>query len=219
MLSVARATVTTAYDQLTAEGYLASAHGSGTFVSRDVPDRPATRIRIAPDPATAPAIRLSRFAARLDAAYSRPDPDHAPGTIDLSKYSPDVDQFPLRVWRRLILRHGALMPLYMVALYDLALGRGLAARVFSLPGMAFLGQLSFSIFIWQNLFMALGFMMIMAAPNVPDGSFLFAVIGLLGMSMISTFFIEKPLARRLRKRFAAVRESAGVPAADGREAS
>jgi GntR family transcriptional regulator/MocR family aminotransferase len=105
MLSVARATVTTAYDQLTAEGYLESSHGSGTFVSRALPDQPATRIRVAADPATAPAIRLSRFAARLAAAYSRPDPDHAPGTIDLSKYSPDVDQFPLRAWRRLVLRH------------------------------------------------------------------------------------------------------------------
>jgi len=122
------------------------------------------------------------------------------------------------VWR-LIMRHGALMPLYMLAIHDLALGRGLAARVFALPGMDFLGQLSFSIFIWQNLFMMFGFMIIMAAPDVPDASFLFAVFGLLGMSMISTFFIEKPLARRLRKRYPAVRESAGVPAADGREAS
>ena len=60
-----------------------------------------------------------------------------------------------RVWRH-ILRHGALLPLYMLVLYDLALGRGLVARVFSLPGMNFLGQLSFSIFIWQNLFLVTG---------------------------------------------------------------
>jgi GntR family transcriptional regulator/MocR family aminotransferase len=105
MLSVARATVTTAYDQLTAEGYLESSHGSGTFVSRALPDQPATRIRVAVDPASRPAIRLSRYAVRLESAYGLPDPDLAPGTIDLSKYSPDVDQFPIRVWRRLILRH------------------------------------------------------------------------------------------------------------------
>lgn len=104
-----------------------------------------------------------------------------------------------RAWRH-VLRHGALMPLYMLAIYDLALGRGLAARLFSLPGMSFLGQLSFSIFIWQNLFMALGFGMVMAAPTVPGISFWFAVIGLLVMSVISTHFIEKPLARRLRRR-------------------
>ena len=63
-----------------------------------------------------------------------------------------------RPWRH-ILRHGALMPLYMLVLYDLALGRGFVARLFSLPGMSFLGQTSFSIFIWQNLFMGLGFAM------------------------------------------------------------
>jgi len=105
-----------------------------------------------------------------------------------------------RAWR-FILRHGALMPLYMMVLYDLALGRGLLARLFSLPGMNFLGQLSFSIFIWQNLFMALGFGMVMAAPQVPGLSFWFAVIGLLVMSVISTYLIEKPLARRLRRRY------------------
>ena len=104
-----------------------------------------------------------------------------------------------RVWRH-ILRHGALLPLYMLVLYDLALGRGLVARVFSLPGMNFLGQLSFSIFIWQNLFLMLGFAVLMGSPQSMSLSFWFAVIGLLAMSMISTHFIEKPLARRLRKR-------------------
>jgi peptidoglycan/LPS O-acetylase OafA/YrhL len=104
-----------------------------------------------------------------------------------------------QAWRH-ILRHGALMPLYMLVLYDLAMGRGLVARLFSLPGMNFLGQLSFSIFIWQNLFMALGFAMAGAAPNNTSVSFWFAVIGLLGMSVISTRYIERPLARRLRRR-------------------
>jgi peptidoglycan/LPS O-acetylase OafA/YrhL len=121
-----------------------------------------------------------------------------------------------RAWRY-ILRHGALMPLYMLALYDLALGRGLAARLFSLPGMSFLGQLSFSIFIWQNLFMALGFAMVMAAPQIPGLSFGFAVIGLFVMSVISTHFIEKPLARKLRRRYPTVSESAATKAGNGRE--
>jgi len=111
-----------------------------------------------------------------------------------------------RAWR-FVLRHGALMPLYMLVLYDLALGRGFLARLFSLPGMSFLGQLSFSIFIWQNLFMGLGFAMVLAAPQIPGLSFWFAVIGLLVMSMISTHFIEKPLARKLRKRYPPVNES------------
>jgi len=104
-----------------------------------------------------------------------------------------------RAWRH-ILRHGALMPLYMLVLYDLALGRGFVARVFSLPGMGFLGQTSFSIFIWQNLFLALGFGMAMANPESKQLSFWFAVIGLTVMAMISTYWIEKPIARKLRKR-------------------
>ena len=37
-LRVSRATVATAYDQLIAEGYLDTQHGSGTFVCRDLPD-------------------------------------------------------------------------------------------------------------------------------------------------------------------------------------
>jgi peptidoglycan/LPS O-acetylase OafA/YrhL len=102
-------------------------------------------------------------------------------------------------WRH-ILRHGALMPLYLLVLYDLALGRGFIARLFSLPGMGFLGQTSFSIFIWQNLFLGLGVGIGMAVPGSKSVSFWFAVIGLTLMSMISTYWIEKPIARRLRRR-------------------
>ena len=104
-----------------------------------------------------------------------------------------------RVWRH-ILRHGALMPLYLVVLHDLALGRGVVARFFSLPGMGFLGQTSFSIFIWQNLFLALGVGMTLAMPESKSISFWFSVIGLTAMAMISTYWIEKPIARRLRRR-------------------
>jgi len=104
-----------------------------------------------------------------------------------------------RAWRH-ILRHGALMPLYMLVLYDLALGRGLVARLFSLPGMNFVGQTSFSIFIWQNLFLGLGVAMLMSAPGNKSISFWFAVIGLTTMAFISTYLIEKPIARRLRRR-------------------
>jgi peptidoglycan/LPS O-acetylase OafA/YrhL len=120
-----------------------------------------------------------------------------------------------RAWRH-ILRHGALMPLYMLVLYDLAIGRGFVARLFSLPGMGFLGQTSFSIFVWQNLFLALGYMMVMAMPESKTISFWFAVIGVTVMSVISTYWIEKPLAKRLRRRYT---EPAGplpraVPASD-----
>jgi peptidoglycan/LPS O-acetylase OafA/YrhL len=56
--------------------------------------------------------------------------------------------------------------------------------------------------------------MVMAAPDIPGMSFWFAVIGLLVMSMISTHFIEKPLARKLRRRYASGnRQETGAVAA------
>jgi GntR family transcriptional regulator/MocR family aminotransferase len=103
-LSVARSTVTIAYDQLTAEGYLESERGSGTFVCRDLPDEPVMPAPLTDDEARGRrAVRLSAYAARLEPAFPRVPA--VPGTIDLSKYSPDLNRFPFRVWRRLILRH------------------------------------------------------------------------------------------------------------------
>src|SRR5215475_12855957 len=64
VLEVARSTVMAAYDQLIAEGYLESAHGSGTYVCRQLPDD-LLRARRAPAPRTVPepAIRLAADAA------------------------------------------------------------------------------------------------------------------------------------------------------------
>ena len=46
----------------------------------------------------------------------------------------------------------------------------------------------------------LGVGMGLAAPGSKSISFWFAVIGLTVMAMISTYWIEKPIARRLRRR-------------------
>jgi peptidoglycan/LPS O-acetylase OafA/YrhL len=142
-------------------------------------------------------FRISRF----ETAWStRPKPWVSLGDLALiAVIAISVMEPHDRAWRH-ILRHGALLPLYMLVLHDLALGRGFVARIFSLPGMNFLGQLSFSIFIWQNLFLAMSFMMALAFPESTSASFWFAVIGLLGMAVLSTFLIEKPLARKLRRR-------------------
>jgi peptidoglycan/LPS O-acetylase OafA/YrhL len=148
---------------------------------------------------------------------SRPKPWISPGDLALlAVVAISLMEPHDRAWRH-ILRHGALLPLYMLALHDLALGRGVLARFFSLPGMGFLGQLSFSIFIWQNLFLALGMGMVFAFPESNNASFWFAVIGLTVMAMISTFFIEKPLARRLRRR--ADTRGAGAEAAESSSTS
>ncbi|HEY7771889.1 MAG TPA: acyltransferase, partial [Marinagarivorans sp.] len=74
---------------------------------------------------------------------------------------PDISNEPLRYF----IRHGLLMPLYMVITLDLARHHGVAARLFSLPGTGFLGNTGFSIFVWQNLVMAGCWIALMINPD------------------------------------------------------
>src|SRR5689334_17490760 len=99
-LNVSRVTISLAYEQLSAEGYLEASRGAGTFVSAELPDAlassPSGRRRV-----DVP-VRLSRHARRLkDEVISKAAPSQA---IDLSRFSPDFDGFPLPVWRRLVAR-------------------------------------------------------------------------------------------------------------------
>lgn len=98
-----------------------------------------------------------------------------------------------------ILRHGLLMPLFMVIIVDLARGRGLAARLFSLRLPVFLGETAFSIFIWQNLVMTFCWISISMNPAYGHKNTLFAVLGMLVIAVVSTYYIEKPIAKKLRK--------------------
>ena len=102
-LEVSRSTVTEAYDQLIAEGYLESTHGAGTFVCHELPDQWLGPRRMpANGPVPMPPIRLSRFGARLREQfhYPRTPPDF----INLSHATPDLRHFPFPVWRRLLAR-------------------------------------------------------------------------------------------------------------------
>ncbi|MDQ2078371.1 acyltransferase [Marinimicrobium sp. ABcell2] len=102
---------------------------------------------------------------------------------------------------KFFLRHGLVMPLYLVLILDLARGNGLAARIFSLRGMNFLGETGFSIFIWQNMVMTACFVAVMINPQWGNGQLLWAIIGMLLIAIPSTYLLEKPLAERLRKRW------------------
>ena len=64
----------------------------------------------------------------------------------------------------------------------------------------------------QNVlvFLGMGVGMVLAMPESKNISFWFSVIGLTVMAMISTYWIEKPIARRLRRRLAPQ-----LPAAQG----
>jgi len=102
-LEVSRSTVTQAYDQLIAEGYLETSQGSGTFVCRELPDellRP--NHRHVPRTEEVPAIRLSRYGAGLNDDFSYP---HIPaGFIGFTQWRPDLALFPIAIWRKLMMR-------------------------------------------------------------------------------------------------------------------
>ena len=90
-LGVSRGTVTTAYDRLTAEGFLVTRVGSGTFVCRDVVPH---RTRQAPVGDVRPRA--------VWATLPSPVPDAPPSEFDLSVGGPDTSLFPLAAWRRLV---------------------------------------------------------------------------------------------------------------------
>ena len=105
-LEVARATVAAAYDQLTAEGYLEAAHGSGTFVCRRLPED-LLRPRQAPasQPAKHTPIRRSRFGAKAAEQPAYMPPQARPGWISFAQWRPDLNEFPFDLWQKLLTRH------------------------------------------------------------------------------------------------------------------
>jgi peptidoglycan/LPS O-acetylase OafA/YrhL len=99
------------------------------------------------------------------------------------------------------LRHGLMMPLYMVVIVDLARGNGLAARLFSFRWMGFLGGTGFSIFIWQNMVMIICWIAVTINPAFGAHQFIWAMIGMVLLGILSAYGIEKPIAKRLRRKF------------------
>jgi GntR family transcriptional regulator / MocR family aminotransferase len=101
--AVARLTVTTAYDQLLAEGYFETRHGAGTFISSALPDEISRPVRVSAGTAAgANKIRLSSYGSRLGAIQRLPASASA---LNLSNVSPDLTLFPFPLWRRLVSRH------------------------------------------------------------------------------------------------------------------
>jgi GntR family transcriptional regulator / MocR family aminotransferase len=105
-LGVSRSTVTQSYEQLLGEGYLQAEVGSGTFVSRQLPEELGHAPKVEPPwPERAGGLpELSRYGASLlqSATIRAPGPEAA---IDFRPGRPALDVFPWRVWRRLLLRH------------------------------------------------------------------------------------------------------------------
>jgi GntR family transcriptional regulator/MocR family aminotransferase len=107
--AVSRTTVTLSYRLLVSEGYLQSSVGSGTFVSGELPDdllraNPVAKAHAAAKPPAAPAVHLSRYGASIADPVPFEPPEHeAPITFKSGR--PALEEFPLEVWRRLILKH------------------------------------------------------------------------------------------------------------------
>jgi GntR family transcriptional regulator / MocR family aminotransferase len=116
VLAVARSTVTQAYEQLIAEGYLQTARGSGTFVCRELPDQLLRTRPVTPTQAgKGAAIRLSCFGAGLRDDFPRRP--RLSGYIDFAYWGADLAQFPFALWRKLLLRR---MRRFDATLFDYA---------------------------------------------------------------------------------------------------
>jgi peptidoglycan/LPS O-acetylase OafA/YrhL len=109
---------------------------------------------------------------------------------------PDIEQ-PIRYF----IRQGLLMPLYIIFVLDLARGKGLMAKIFALPGTGFLGEIGFSIFIWQSVVMTAVFISLSLYPAIAQYQVCLAVILVMALAIPSTYLIEKPFVRFIRRKY------------------
>ncbi|MEH2513151.1 GntR family transcriptional regulator/MocR family aminotransferase [Nitrobacteraceae bacterium AZCC 1564] len=100
-LGVSRTTVTAAYDQLIAEGYLESRQGSKTRVASSF--RPQALARAKPATSRAPTRDLSEFARRV-LAFPPADLNERRPAIDFRYGDLAPDDFPVLAWKRAITR-------------------------------------------------------------------------------------------------------------------
>ncbi len=108
--------------------------------------------------------------------------------------TPGIEQ-PLKFF----LRQGLLMPFFIIMVLDLARGRGLLARIFSLPGTGFLGETGYSIFIWQSVILIGSFVSLSIFPAIGPYQIWIAMVSIMVLAIPSTYLVEKPIARWIRR--------------------
>jgi GntR family transcriptional regulator/MocR family aminotransferase len=100
-LCVSRTTTLLAYEQLTAEGYLTTRSGSGTFVADEIPDDLARTTASRPSASKHPPLsRRGTAMAAMPSAWRRLPGSSRPFRAGV----PGLDLFPLRLWSQLVNR-------------------------------------------------------------------------------------------------------------------
>lgn len=115
-LGISRATVTMSYEYLLSEGYFESLTGSGTYVSRHIPEdlmhvdhevsNDASSVLIESSDTIVPAQqkRLSWYGQTLASRNWLDFPDVEP-RINFTWGRPELDEFPMRVWAQLMTKY------------------------------------------------------------------------------------------------------------------
>ncbi|HEY7161196.1 MAG TPA: GntR family transcriptional regulator, partial [Acidobacteriota bacterium] len=106
-LGISRNTVSIAYDQLISEGYLEPSHGSGTYVSKQLPDD-LMQTDDSPVIHKAGSKQLHGELSKLGKLLADEGRFEARNTAALFPFRhgrPDYPSFPLRAWRRILFRH------------------------------------------------------------------------------------------------------------------
>jgi len=101
-LRVSRFPVLNAYAQLLAEGYFESRIGAGTFIASSLPGEPDHRNRKTAVN-LAPALRTIAANASALPRYVRPFWTELLGPFQVGQ--PELQEFPLQVWSKLVTRH------------------------------------------------------------------------------------------------------------------
>src|SRR5215213_9822875 len=104
-LGISRFTVSLAFSELHAEGYLIAKPGSGTFVADPLPEEFLSADKVGSSPQTAQETRVSKRVnkipdRRIGAESDLGPTGVAPGVL-LASGIPAVDEFPIAVWERL----------------------------------------------------------------------------------------------------------------------
>ena len=103
-LKVSRIPVLGAFEQLHAEGYLQTVLGSGTVVTRSIPDDLARPRKGSPSPAT--PLKGQRKLSRSSAQMRQSPPQVWLNHLGAFRVSlPALDHFPVGIWSKLVARH------------------------------------------------------------------------------------------------------------------